>query len=120
MVITNVALDHIGLVKSVDEIFEETSGAVKALKKRDSNLILNSDDPLVKSMAAFTPNAHISFFGHKGDVEHTGNGIAYKGEILLDKDELPFKSDHFIQNIMAAMAAVLSINVDLEDSIGGH
>ncbi len=118
VVITNVALDHIGLVNSIDEIFEETSGAVKALKKRDSNLILNSDDPLVKSMAAFTPNAHISFFGHNGDVEHTGNGIAYKGEILLDKDELPFKSDHFIQNIMAAMAAVLSINVDLEIILG--
>lgn len=117
VVITNVALDHLGLVNSIDETFEETSGAVKALKKENNHLILNSDDPLVKSMAAFTPNARISFFGHNGDVELGDKGISCKGEVILKRDDLPFKSEHFIQNIMAAIAAVLSMNVDIKTII---
>ncbi|MGZ7135342.1 MAG: Mur ligase family protein [Methanobacterium sp.] len=115
VIITNVALDHIGLVNSIEETFEETSGAVKALKKQNGHLILNSDDPLVKKMAAFTSNKNdILFFGEYGDVKLNNEGISYKGDILIKKEELPFKSNHFIQNIMAAIGAALSIEIEHE------
>ncbi|MGZ7067126.1 MAG: Mur ligase family protein [Methanobacterium sp.] len=115
VIITNVALDHIGLVNSIEETFEETSGAVKALKKQNGHLILNSDDPLVKKMAAFTSNKNdILFFGEYGDVKLNNKGISYKGDILIKKEELPFKSNHFIQNIMAAIGAALSIKIEHE------
>ncbi|MGZ7119232.1 MAG: Mur ligase family protein [Methanobacterium sp.] len=115
VIITNVALDHIGLVNSIEETFEETSGAVKALKKQNGHLILNSDDPLVKKMAAFTSNKNdILFFGEYGDVKLNNKGISYKGDILIKKEELPFKSNHFIQNIMAAIGAALSIEIEHE------
>ncbi|MGZ7049592.1 MAG: Mur ligase family protein [Methanobacterium sp.] len=115
VIITNVALDHIGLVNSIEETFEETSGAVKALKKQNGHLILNSDDPLVKKMAAFTSNKNdILFFGEYGDVKLNNKGISSKGDILIKKEELPFKSNHFIQNIMAAIGAALSIKIEHE------
>ncbi|MGZ7159059.1 MAG: Mur ligase family protein [Methanobacterium sp.] len=115
VIITNVALDHIGLVNSIEETFEETSGAVKALKKQNGHLILNSDDPLVKKMAAFTSNKNdILFFGEYGDVKLNNKGISSKGDILIKKEELPFKSNHFIQNIMAAIGAALSIEIEHE------
>jgi UDP-N-acetylmuramoyl-L-alanyl-D-glutamate--2,6-diaminopimelate ligase len=115
VVITNVALDHIGLVNSIEETYDETSGAVKALKKDNGHLILNSDDPLVRKMGILTSNNNeILFFGNNGDIMLVNDGISYNNNILVKKDDLPFKSNHFIQNIMAAIGAALSLKIDQE------
>ena len=63
LVITNVGLDHIGLVNSIDETFTEIYGSLEAIShrsKQDNKLetnnlkkryaILNSDDPLLLKM----------------------------------------------------------------------
>ena len=111
VVITNVALDHIGLVNSIEETFEETSGAVKALKKEDGHIILNFDDPLVRKMKESVSTQNFLFFGEDADIAIKDEGILYKGEILIKKEDLPFKSKHFIQNIMAAIGAAISLNI---------
>ena len=114
VVVTNVALDHIGLVNSIEETFEETSGAVKGLK-RNGSLILNQDDPLVLKMKDLTSNyGKILFFGDNADVKSNHAGIFYKNSLLIKNDDLPFKSKHFIQNTMAAASATISLNIDLE------
>lgn len=113
VVITNVALDHIGLVNSIKETYDETSGAVKALKKENGHLVLNLDDPLVKKMENLT-SKEILFFGKNADIDLLDDGISYKGDVLIKKDDLPFKSNHFIQNTMAAVGAALSLKVDPE------
>ena len=47
-VITNVTMDHIGLVNVIDDVYYEVSGAVRAT---DSGfVILNSEDELVMNM----------------------------------------------------------------------
>ncbi|MBI5680455.1 MAG: Mur ligase family protein [Methanobacterium sp.] len=112
VVITNVALDHIGLVNSIEETFDETSGAVKAINKENSHLILNNDDPLVKKMENLTPAKNIIFFGNNAQISNNENGIVYNGNIIIKKNDLPFKGNHFIQNIMAAIGAVISLNID--------
>lgn len=115
VVITNVALDHIGLVNSIEETFDETSGAVKALKKEKGCLILNAEDPLVKKMKSFTSSQNeILFFGDNGNVQLIDDGISYNGNILIKNDDLPFKSNHFIQNTMAAIGAALCLKVNCE------
>ncbi len=115
VVITNVALDHIGLVNSIEETFQETSGAVKALKKEDGHLILNADDSLVKKMENLTSQDNeVLFFGKDADIIINNEGISYKGNICIKRDNLPFKSDHFIQNTMAAVGAALSLKVSIE------
>ena len=62
LVITNVGLDHIGLVNSIDETFNEIYGSLKAISSRSNennsdndNLknnyaVLNYDDPLLRKM----------------------------------------------------------------------
>lgn len=113
VIITNVALDHIGLVNSIEETYDETSGAVKALKKEDGHLILNADDPLVKKMKnLISSDIEILFFGDNADISLNDDGIMYNEAILIKKDDLPFRSNHFIQNTMAAVAASLSLNID--------
>lgn len=115
VVITNVALDHIGLVNSIEETFDETSGAVKALKKENGCLILNAEDPLVKKMESFISGHNKTlFFGDNGDVQLVNDGISYNGNFLIKNDDLPFKSNHFIQNTMAAIGAALCLKVNYE------
>lgn len=112
VVITNVALDHIGLVNSIEETYDETSGAVTALKKEKGCLVLNSDDILVKKMENLASHGtETLFFGKKADIELLDDGISYKGNILIKKEDLPFKSNHFIQNTMAAIGAALSLKI---------
>jgi len=50
-VVTNVAMDHIGLVNSIDEVFDETSGIVRATTK--DGVVLNFDDERVLKMSEF-------------------------------------------------------------------
>ena len=43
------------------------------------------------------------------------NGIFYEGKRILENKDLPFTSHHFIQNILSAVAACISLNMDIED-----
>ena len=47
LVLTNISLDHIGLVNSIEETYEEISGTLKTFSDHDNDgyVILNSDDP---------------------------------------------------------------------------
>lgn len=113
VVLTNVALDHIGLVNSLEEAFEEISGSIKGFK--GDFVVLNSDDPLIKKMEKFVPSsAKVVFYGSGSDLESRHEGIFHKGLMILEKEELPFKSPHFIQNILAAVAAALTLDIDLD------
>ncbi len=114
VVVTNVALDHIGLVNSIEETFDETSGAVKGLKENGS-LILNLGDPLVFKMKDLSSNyGKILFFGNNADIKFNNTEILYKDNTLIKNDNLPFKSHHFIQNTMAAAGAAIALGIDLE------
>lgn len=56
VVLTNVSLDHIGLVNSLEEAFHEISGAMKAINSPSKThektfAVLNKEDPLISKMA---------------------------------------------------------------------
>ncbi len=111
LVLTNVSLDHIGLVNSVEEAFEEISGAVKVFN--GDYVVLNSDDPLIRKMEKFlTSSASAVFYGTGSHLELQEDGIYYRGKIFMEKDELPFKSIHFIQNTMAAIEATMELGIE--------
>ena len=113
VVITNVALDHIGLVNSLDEAFEEISGGIKALN--NGVAVLNHEDEMVVRMQRLLNFSVESFFyGEGSELEFKDSGIFYRGEILLEKSRLPFTSPHFIQNTLAAISACISLNIPLE------
>ena len=92
-VATNVAMDHIGLVNSIEEVFRETSGIVRATEK--GGVVLNLDDENVLKM---------------GDMVNPG---------VQTYEELPFTSTHFIRNILSAISACISLGVPIEDIARG-
>lgn len=177
-VVTNVAIDHIGLVNSIKEVFEETSGIAKGMSK--GTLVLNHDDEYVFNMADFAEsnvetfyfsmnsvikdinintntntntntnnNTKVNDINNIGinniniknvDINNTKNissnensieinksliydteskSIIYKSKPILTIEELPFNSNHFIQNTLAAISACLSLNIKIKDIVNG-
>ncbi len=134
LVITNVGLDHIGLVNSINETFNEIYGSLEAISSKSNDeinlnknnlknkyAILNADDPLLLKMEErVASQVDIKTLSH-GSVEHNithqnltlkTDGI-YNGEKLFIKIEnLPFNSKHFLQNTMAAIGACLALDID--------
>ncbi|MBR0270702.1 MAG: UDP-N-acetylmuramyl peptide synthase [Methanobrevibacter sp.] len=109
-VITNIAMDHIGLVNSIDEVFDEISAVPEAIG--DGTTVLNYDDDLVRKIKADNP-----FYWSMNDKNvdlYFDDGIYYDGKLIIEKGDLPFTSGHFIQNILSAVGAGINLGIDLE------
>ena len=110
-VITNIAMDHIGLVNSIDEVFDEISAVPQAIG--EGITILNHDDNLVRKLDAKNP-----FYWSMDDKSvdlYFDNGIIYNDELIIEKEDLPFTSNHFVQNILSAVGACISLGIDLNE-----
>ena len=109
-VITNIAMDHIGLVNSIDEVFDEISAVPQAIG--DGTCVLNYDDELVRKLDAENP--FLWSMNNKSCDLYFDDGIYYNDELIIKKEDLPFTSNHFIQNILSAVGACISLNIDLD------
>lgn len=131
-VATNVAMDHIGLVNSIEEVFRETSGIVRATEK--GGVVLNLDDENVLKMGDmvnpgvetyYTSMDKDSIESYDADekskvyFDDDKKAIIYDGEAILGYEELPFTSTHFIRNILSAISACISLGVPIEDIARG-
>lgn len=113
VVLTNVALDHIGLVNSLDEASEEISGVLKGFK--GDFVVLNHDDDLIRKMNKIVPEtAEIIYYGSGTAIESKDEGIYHHEELIIPRDELPFQSPHFIQNTLAAIATAIGLQIKPE------
>jgi len=135
VVLTNVALDHIGLVNSIEEVAHEISGALRAFN--GDYAVLNADDPYIRVMENFVPpRAKVIFYGAKStnNLKKEGNtdpklnfrkninnqikvhlkeeGIFQAENLLIPRADLPFQGQHFIQNILAAVGTSLALKID--------
>ena len=117
-VITNIAMDHIGLVNSIEDVFDEIKAVPEAIG--DGVTILNHDDELVMKLDAKNPfYTSMSPLDEKNAVCFDGENIIYNNDSILTIDELPFKGNHFIQNILSAIGACISLGIDLEVIVEG-
>ena len=117
-VITNIAMDHIGLVNSIEDVFDEIKAVPEAIG--DGVTILNHDDELVMKLDAKNPfYTSMSPLDEKNAVCFDGENIIYNNDSILTIDELPFKGNHFIQNIVSAIGACISLGIDLEVIVEG-
>ena len=117
-VITNIAMDHIGLVNSIEEVFDEIKAVPEAIG--DGVTILNHDDELVMKLDAKNPfYTSMSPLDEENAVCFDGENIIYNNDSILTVDELPFKGNHFIQNILSAIGACISLGIDLEVIVEG-
>ncbi|WP_299525382.1 Mur ligase family protein [uncultured Methanobrevibacter sp.] len=117
-VITNIAMDHIGLVNSVGEVFNEINQVPKAIG--DGVTVLNYDDELVMKLSPKHPFlCSMNKLDSKNNNIYYDNGIFYGGELILENKDLPFTSHHFVQNILSAVAACISLDISMDDIIEG-
>lgn len=110
-VITNIAMDHIGLVNSIEEVFDEISAVPKAIG--NGTTVLNYDDELVRKLEAQNP-FYWSMNDNNVDL-YFNDGIYYKNQLIIKKEDLPFTSGHFIQNILSAIGACINLGLDIND-----
>ena len=117
-VITNIAMDHIGLVNSIEDVFDEISEVPKSIG--DGITVLNHDDEMVRKLDAKNP-FYTSMSELDGDnaVYFDGNNIVYRDNPILSADELPFTGNHFIQNILSAIGACISLDIDMDKIVDG-
>lgn len=112
-VITNIAMDHIGLVNSIDDVFKEISAVPKAIG--EGICVLNHDDERVMRLDVKNPfYISMSQIEEKNAVYYNGEAIIYNDNVILTNDELPFTSKHFIQNILSAIAATISLDLGID------
>ena len=117
-VITNIAMDHIGLVNSIEDVFDEIKAVPKAIG--DGITVLNYDDELVRKLDAENPfYTSMSELDMENSVYFNGEAIIYQGNTILTADELPFTGNHFIQNILSAIGACISLGIDIDDIAQG-
>jgi UDP-N-acetylmuramoyl-L-alanyl-D-glutamate--2,6-diaminopimelate ligase len=113
VVLTNVALDHIGLVNSLEEASAEISGVLKGFEGHF--VILNNEDPLIRGMNKMVPTtAKTLFYGSGTDIRSKDEGIYYKDQLMIPKSDLPFQSPHFIQNTLAAVCTTIALEIKPE------
>lgn len=117
-VITNIAMDHIGLINSVDDVFNELKEVPEAIGRGFT--VLNYDDELVRKLDAQNPfYTSMSRLDEDNAVYFDGDKIMYRDSPILTIDELPFTGNHFIQNILSAIGACISLNIDMDSIIDG-
>lgn len=117
-VITNIAMDHIGLVNSIDDVYNEIKTVPEAIG--DGITILNFDDELVRNLDAQNPFfTSMSYLNRENAVYFDGKDIVYDNKPILSADELPFKGNHFIQNILSAIGACISLDIDINRIVDG-
>ena len=112
-VITNIAMDHIGLVNSIDDVFREISTVPAAIG--DGVCVLNHDDERVMKLDAEKPfYTSMNELDAENSVYYNGLGIVYSNQTILTNDELPFTGHHFIQNILSSIGAAISLGLDID------
>ncbi len=117
-VITNIAMDHIGLVNSIDDVFDEIKAVPQAIG--EGITVLNHDDELVRKLDAKNPfYTSMSKIEMDNSVYFNGDAIIYKNDSILSINELPFTGNHFIQNILSAIGACISLGISIEDIADG-
>lgn len=117
-VITNIAMDHIGLVNSIEDVFDEIKAVPEAIG--EGITILNYDDELVRKLDAKNPfYTSMSELQKDNSVYFDGEAIVYNGNSILKIDELPFTGSHFIQNILSAVGACISLGIYMDDIVEG-
>ena len=117
-VITNIAMDHIGLVNSIEDVYDEISTVPTAIG--DGICVINHDDDLAMKLDAKNPfYFSMSEIDNANAVYYNGSEIIYDGESILSAEELPFTGYHFIQNILSAIGATISLGLDIESIKNG-
>ena len=114
--VLNLTPDHLDYMDSLDEYY---ASKMRIYMNQDANdlFINNSDDETLQSyLAKYPVPSRIETFSVKGhaDVELKGNAIYYKGQKVIDRDEIKIVGLHNVANMMVAIASCAAVGVSLD------
>ena len=114
--VLNLTPDHLDYMDSLDEYYASKMRIYMNQDEKDL-FINNSDDETLQSyLAKYPVPSRIETFSVKGqgDVELKDNTIYYKGQKVIDRDEIKIVGLHNVANMMVAIASCASVGVSLD------
>jgi UDP-N-acetylmuramoylalanine--D-glutamate ligase len=123
-VVLNVTPDHLDRHGDL-AAYAAAKARIFARQESDDALVLNLDDPIVAAMGAEAPG-RVYGFSLRGPVERgicfdCGAAVWRDGDASgrLDLSDLGLPGIHNVENALAALAALLSMRVDLRAALTG-
>ncbi len=108
-VITNLSPNHLDYHTDMQEYIDAKKNIFLHMSK-GSKLVLNYVNDLTRELSGEAcDGTELLYFAKENDVWEDGEKIYYKGEVVVDIDDILLPGHHNVENYMAAIAAVYPI-----------
>jgi UDP-N-acetylmuramoylalanine--D-glutamate ligase len=119
-VVLNVTPNHMDRYETFND-YAAAKHRIFMNQTAEDTAVLNADDPTVSSWASGLC-ANVMQFSVKKEVENgvflRGRELIYRGQVLLNVDEMKLRGMHNVENVAAAMAAGIAAGASI-DSMNG-
>ncbi|MBQ3099857.1 MAG: UDP-N-acetylmuramoyl-L-alanine--D-glutamate ligase [Clostridia bacterium] len=108
-VVTNLSPNHLDYHRGMEE-YVEAKKNIFLHQKPGSKLVLNMNNDITRSFEAEAADGcEVLFFADESGVCERDGAIWYKGEKVIDVDDILLPGHHNVENYMAAIAATYPI-----------
>lgn len=119
-VVLNVTPNHMDRYETFNE-YAAAKHRIFMNQTAEDTAVLNADDPTVSSWASGL-RANVMQFSVRKEVENgvflRGRELIYRGQTLLNVDEMKLRGMHNVENVAAAFAAGIAADAPLESMNG--
>jgi UDP-N-acetylmuramoylalanine--D-glutamate ligase len=119
-VVLNVTPNHMDRYETFND-YAAAKHRIFMNQTAEDTAVLNADDPTVSSWASGL-RATVMQFSVKKELESgvflRGRELIYRGQVLLNVDEMKLRGMHNVENVAAAMAAGIAAGASLESMNG--
>ncbi len=112
---TNLTPDHIGFHGNIDNYFNAKAKIFKNMDK-ECTAILNLDDKRLEKLGGEL-DCNVLYFSTKKDADIClkNNFVCFKGEEIINVEDIPLCGEHNVQNVMCALGFAKILNVSNAD-----
>jgi len=115
-VVLNVTPNHMDRYETFND-YAAAKHRIFMNQTAEDTAVLNADDPTVSSWASGL-RAQVMQFSVKKEIENgvflRGRELIYRGQVLLNVDEMKLRGMHNVENVAAAMAAGIAAGASIE------
>ena len=119
-VVLNVTPNHMDRYETFND-YAAAKHRIFMNQTAEDTAVLNADDPTVSSWASGL-RANVMQFSVKKEVENgvflRGRELIYRGQVLLNVDEMKLRGMHNVENVAAAFAAGIAVGASIESMNG--
>jgi UDP-N-acetylmuramoylalanine--D-glutamate ligase len=119
-VVLNVTPNHMDRYETFND-YAAAKHRIFMNQTAEDTAVLNADDPVVSSWASGL-RANVMQFSVRKEVENgvflRGRELIYRGQVLLNVDEMKLRGMHNVENVAAAFAAGIAAGASIESMNG--